>query len=161
MQIRPAAASDLPSITRIYNEAIIERIATADLDPRTSEDRVEWFKQFDSRHPIWVGEELGAVVGYGALHTYSPREGYRFAVENAVYVAASERGRGFGRAMLEHVLAQATAIGFHYMLARVFTHNVPSIRLHASLGFRELGVQHEVVQMDGRWFDVTLMDRKL
>ena len=159
--IRSAALADLPGITRIYNEAIAERIATADLEPRTREDRAEWFKQFDDRHPIWVGESEGALVCYGALHRYSPREGYRLAVENAVYVSAAARGRGYGRMMLEHVLSEATSLGFHYMLARIFAHNAASLKLHEKLGFKHLGLQSQVVNMDGRWYDVALMDRLL
>ena len=159
--IRQAEQADLPEITRIYNEAIVQRIATADLQPRTLEDRAEWFKQFDAHRPIWVGERDGGIQCYGALHQYSPREGYRLAVENAVYVATSARGRGYGRLMLEHVLAQATVLGFHYMLARIFAHNDASLRLHEKLGFKHLGLQREVVFMDDRWYDVALMDRLL
>ena len=161
LRIRPATTSDLAAITQIYNEAIGERIATADLEPRTAADRAEWFKQFDTRHPIWVGEAEGKVRGYCALYTYSPREGYRLAVENAVYVATSARGLGYGRLLLAHVVEEATRLGFHYMLARIFAHNGPSLKLHERLGFGRLGLQREIVFMDGGYHDVVLMDRLL
>lgn len=156
--IRRAKVSDLAEITRIYNEAIVERIATADIEARSLEDRAEWFKQFDEQHPIWVGERGGRVACFGNLFSYSPKHGYRFATENSVYVSADARGQGYGRAMLKHVLEEARRLGKRYILARIFTHNEASLKLHAELGFRELGRQRGIVEMDGRWYDVTLMD---
>jgi phosphinothricin acetyltransferase len=158
LSIRLALSSDVPELARIYNEAVVERIATADIEPRSLEERAQWFKQFDARNPIWVGEENGRVACYGALFSYSPKEGYRFATENSLYVSRDARGRGHGRAMLKHLIDEATRIGFRYVLARIFTHNETSIKLHAELGFRHLGLQKRIVEMDGRWYDVTLMD---
>src|SRR4051812_3266725 len=96
MPIRPATPKDIPAITRIYNQSILERIATADMEPKTEADRAEWMKQFNPRFPLWVAEEAGRVLSYGGLSQYSPREGYRFAAENFVYVAADARGSGHG-----------------------------------------------------------------
>lgn len=166
--IRRARPGDVPAIAAIYNESVGERTATADTQPRSLEDRQEWFRQFDDRHPIWVGVDRegdegsdGRVVSYGCLFDYSPKDGYRFATEHSVYVAASVRGRGLGAAMLDHVLAEAARLGFKYILARIFTHNDASVGLHAARGFKELGIQRRIVEMDGRWYDVTLMDRQL
>jgi phosphinothricin acetyltransferase len=161
LAIRRAAPSDLPAITRIYNEAVAERIATADTVERTLEERAAWFEQFDDRYPIWVGESSGETVAFGALFKYSPRDGYRFAAENSVYIARSARGQGHGRTMLEHLIVEARRIGLKYVLARIFTHNDVSLKLHAELGFRHLGLQKDIVEMDGRWYDVTLMDLHL
>jgi L-amino acid N-acyltransferase YncA len=157
--IRPAVFDDVPAILRIYNQSIVERIATADTEPRTLEDRQQWFEQFDSRYPLWVGVQDGQVVSYGNLLSYSPKDGYRHATENSVYVAQEARGRGLGRAMLEHLLIEAKRLEFHYMIARIFSHNEISIHLHTRLGFRELGLQKKIVRMDEKWFDVLLMDR--
>jgi L-amino acid N-acyltransferase YncA len=159
MKIRRATQADLPSITRIYNEGIATRMATADSEPRTLEERTEWFRQFDDRFPIWVGlGEDGSVVCYGNLHRWNPREGYRFTAENSVYVAESARGLGLGRVMLEHVVAEARRIGLHYLMARIFSNNAASVRLHERCGFKVLAVQREVIHLDGVWRDVTLMD---
>jgi phosphinothricin acetyltransferase len=164
LAIRRATPGDLPEIMRIYNEALVERIATADMQERTLEERTEWFRQFDDRYPIWVGtspEQGQRVLAYGVLYKYSPREGYRFAAENGVYISRDARGKGYGRAMLEHVISEAKRIGFKYILAKIFAHNEASIRLHAALGFKELGLQKQIVEMDGRWYDVLLMDLRL
>ncbi len=159
--IRPAHAGDLPAITRIYNQSVEERASTADTQARSLEERALWFAQFDDRYPIWVYEEKGQVLGYACLFKYSPKDGYRFATEHSVYIAREARGRGFGRLLLGDVLKQAESLGFEYILARIFSHNAASIRLHESAGFALLGRQKRIVQMDGNWYDVTLMDRRL
>jgi L-amino acid N-acyltransferase YncA len=63
--IRDAGVADLPRIVAIYNEAIPGRLATADTEPVTVEVRREWFQAHTpGRHPIWVGEDRGSVVGH-------------------------------------------------------------------------------------------------
>jgi L-amino acid N-acyltransferase len=161
LAIRRAAETDVPELARIYNQALVERNATADMEPRTLEDRKQWFEKFSDRHPLWVGEEEGRVVCYGGLTPYSSREGYRFAAENTVYVAQEARGRGNGKTMLVHLISEARKLGLHYILARIFSHNEASLWLHAELGFKKLGIQRKIVEMDGRWYDVTLMDINL
>lgn len=161
MRIRPAKAWDVPAITRIYNEAVAERIATSDTKAKSLADQRKWFKQFDARHPIFVGEEEGLVVAYGCLFAYSPKDGYRFARENSVYVAGAARGRGWGGRMLAHLVARAKAAGLRYLWARIFSHNKASLRLHAALGFKKVGLQRKVTFMDRRWYDVVLLDKHL
>ena len=40
------------------------------------------------------------VVGFGSLSLFNKREGYRFTVENTVYVHPEHHRRGIGRALL-------------------------------------------------------------
>ena len=163
LRIRPAALTDIPAITRIYNQGVATRMATADTEFKSEADRAEWFSHFDESFPIWVGEDPadGQVQCYGNLHRWSPRLGYRFTAENSVYVAEAARGRGYGGQMLAHVVSEARRLGLHYLLARIFSENEASLRLHRTQGFSVLGIQREVIHLDGRWRDVTLMDLKL
>ena len=57
--IRTAAFSDLPEIVAIYNEAVEQRFATADLEPVTVEQRRTWFQEHDPASlPIYVAEHV-------------------------------------------------------------------------------------------------------
>ena len=63
--IRTATIDDLPSIVAIYNEAVEQRFATADLEPVTVEQRSAWFHDHDSASlPIYVAERDGAMAGW-------------------------------------------------------------------------------------------------
>ena len=63
--IRLATSDDLPEIVSIYNEAVERRFATADLDPVTIDQRIEWFHNHDpSMFPIYVFDEHRSVRGW-------------------------------------------------------------------------------------------------
>jgi len=157
LKIRKATIKDLPRIRAIYNEAILERTATCDEKKRSLAERRRWFKQFNSRYPIFVlcvGEE---VAGYGCLFRYSPKSGYRFAVENSLYIDGRFRGRGFGKKILRHLISAARTRGFRYIEARVFAHNPVSLKLHRKHGFKLIGVQERIANLDGKWFSNTIL----
>ena len=102
MNIRPATFDDLPGILEIYNDAVLNTTATYDCAPRTLEHRVAWFEEHErQRLPVFVAvDAAGRVLGWSSLSRYHDRRGYQFTVENSVYVAAAERGRGVGKLLL-------------------------------------------------------------
>ena len=92
----------------------------------------------------------------------SPRSGYRFSAEDSVYVAHDRCGQGFGRLLLQALIDDCTALGRTQMAAVIGdSGNAASIRLHASLGFRHVGVLREMGFKHGRWLDVVFMQRAL
>jgi len=52
INIRAALNADLPGITAIYNEAILETVATFDAEPKTREEQDAWFAQHGEKNPI-------------------------------------------------------------------------------------------------------------
>jgi L-amino acid N-acyltransferase len=62
--IRPADLADVTAITNIYDEAILTTTASFDTETKTVEDRTEWFKAHDGRHPILVAVADDKVVGW-------------------------------------------------------------------------------------------------
>ena len=163
--IRRATPADIPALRTIYNEAVAERIATADLEPKSLEERRAWFAQFSDAFPLFVLERASgaaaAVLAYGGIAPYSTRDGYRHTGEILVYVAGAARSQGLGRRVLEHVLAAAPAAGIRYLHARIFAHNEPSLKLHRALGFRDAGRLTRAACLDfaaGNWVDVVLLE---
>lgn len=59
MRVRDAEIADLTRITEIYNQAIVETVATFDLETFEPEQRREWFAQFGPSRPILVCETAG------------------------------------------------------------------------------------------------------
>src|SRR5262245_46205281 len=63
-RVRQATPVDAESITRIYNEGIVDRVGTFETRERTPEDVKTWF---DGRHPIVVVETgAGRVVAFAS-----------------------------------------------------------------------------------------------
>ncbi|HZT43568.1 MAG TPA: GNAT family N-acetyltransferase [Chthonomonadaceae bacterium] len=163
MVIRPATRDDLPGILAIYNDAVLNTTATADYEPHTLEKRARWFDDHARTNlPIFVaGDTAGRVVGWSSLSAYHGRVGYRFSVENSVYVAADLRGRGIGKLLLPPLIEAGQQLGLHVIIASIDSSNEASLRLHASCGFEYAGRLREVFCKFGRWLDVITMQRLL
>ena len=74
MIIRDAIQNDLPAIIRIYNDAIATRMATAQLEPVTVEERRDWLSRHSpDRHPFWVLEMNRQIAGWLTLRPFLPR----------------------------------------------------------------------------------------
>jgi phosphinothricin acetyltransferase len=163
MQVRPATRTDLPSILAIYNEAVLNTTASYDYEPRTLEHRIAWFETHEAqRLPVFVAVDAEArVAGWSSLSWYHDRKGYRFTVENSVYVAAPLRGRGVGTLLLPPLIESAQALGLCAIIAAIDAENTASIRLHARFGFVQVGHFKQVGFKFGRWLDVIYMEKLL
>lgn len=160
--IRDARPADVPAITTIYNQGIEDRQATLETETRTPEERAAWLAAHDERHPVLVAEDAaGRVVAWGSLNPFNPRPAYRHVVDFSIYVARDQRSKGFGDVMLKALEARATALGYHKLVLAALATNQQSRRLNDRNGFRLVGVYHEQGMLDGRWVDVTIMEKLL
>ena len=58
---RDAAKEDLTLIVEIYNQVVVTRESSCDLEPIAVSAREQWFaKHGGSRRPIWVAEDRDA-----------------------------------------------------------------------------------------------------
>jgi len=148
--IRIALLRDLPEIVSIYNEAVEDRFATADLSPVTVEERAEWFREHDpSTFPIYVFEE-GQVEGWCSLSAYRRgREALSGTAEVSYYVRRTARGRGVGSSLVRHAVAEAPRLGKRVLFGIVLERNAASTRLLERCGFALWGRLPEVALIDG------------
>jgi L-amino acid N-acyltransferase len=160
IRIRPALRRDCPEILEIYNEAVLNTTASYDYEPRTLEHRVTWFDDHEERGlPIFVAvNQPGRVVGWSALNRYHDRKGYRFTVENSIYIAPDYRGQGIGAKLLAPLVESMRKLGLHAIIAVIDGENEASIRLHRRFGFEQVGRFREVGYKFNRWLDVVYME---
>mgnify|MGYP001795195211 FL=1 len=161
--IRPADAQDLAAVQAIYADAVLHGTASFEVDPP---DLAEMTRRWDAvcaaNLPYVVADRDGQIAGYAYAARYRPRPAYRFTVECSVYVDPGFFGHGLGSALLAEVIAGAGAAGYRQMLAVIGDGgNIASRRLHASLGFREVGTFEAVGFKHGQWLDTVLMQRAL
>ena len=161
--IRPAAASDLAAITRIYADAVRHGTASFEIDPPDQDEMMRRFAELaGGGFPYLVAQQAGTVVGYAYAGPYRTRPAYRFTVEDSIYLAATARRRGIGRALLDRLIQDAQAHGFRQMIAVIGDSDQPaSIALHAAAGFRRIGTLAAVGFKLDRWLDCVLMQRAL
>ncbi len=157
MTIRAATAADLPAINAIYNRAVEVSTASFDLSPFSTDRRRDWFEAHGSRYPVLVADEKGVVAGYADLHPFIRKEGCAHVAEVSVYVREDCRGRGVGKALLKHLVAEGRSVGLTNLLAFCADGNEVSVRLHESLGFRRVGELEDIGHKFGGSIGVTLL----
>jgi L-amino acid N-acyltransferase YncA len=161
--VTDARPAHIPVIHRIYAHWVLHGLASfEEVPPDAAEMDRRRLSVQELKLPYLVAEHDGDVLGFAYAGPYRPRSGYRFTVEDSVYVAPGAHGKGIGRRLLSEVVARAEALGRLQMLAIIGdSGNAPSIGLHAALGFRQIGTMRSVGFKFGRWVDTVIMQRAL
>src|SRR5947209_19039364 len=163
LEIRRAAAADLPLISEIYEHAVRYGTATFELIPPDLDEMTRRFDVLmDGGYPYLVAALEGRVVGYAYAGPYRPRPAYRFTVENSVYLQPAIHRRGIGLKLLQRLIAECEARGYRQMIAVIGdSANAGSIGVHTRTGFRMIGTHPDVGLKFGRWLDTVMMQRAL
>lgn len=150
--VRAATPADIPDITAIYGRFVATSTATF---------LRRWRAVRDRDLPYLVAELEGYIVGFCYASQFRPREGYRHTVEDSIYVRPDCIGHGVGKALLSELITECQDKGCHSMVACICGENPKSVRLHASLGFKEVGLLPEAGQKFGEWLRLLIMQRVL
>lgn len=152
MIIRYALIDDLKDIVAIYNQAIQRKNATADLKPIDTNSRLKWFEEHtQDKHPIFVCEINGQVIGWISLSPYRPgREALRFTAEVSYYIHSDFQGKGIGSQLLGFVIKECPKYQIKNLFAIILEHNVSSIKLVEGFSFEKWGLLPNVADFDGK-----------
>ena len=159
ISLRHAEESDLPAMLEIYNEIIVNTTAVWHDEPHTLEMRKTWFAQRKEQgFPVFVAVEEGELLGFSSIGPFRPWPGYRFTVENSVYVAADCRGKGVANVLMPPLITAAKELKLHAIVAGIEASNESSIKLHNKFGFTEVAHFKEVGFKFGRWMDLKFLE---
>jgi phosphinothricin acetyltransferase len=129
----------------------------------TFETEVPEWEKWDKNHLCdcrFAARAKDKVIGFAALTAVSKRQIYSGVAEVSLYVAASARGIGAGKALLRALIDESERSGIWTLQGGIFPENTVSIALHKACGFKEVGRRERIGQMDGVWRDVILMERR-
>ena len=147
---------DWLAVREIYREGIATGNATF-------ETELPGWEKWDSGHRKdcrLIAQRGEQILGWAALSPVSVRQVYAGVAEVSVYVAASARGSGVGKSLLQALIAESESQGIWTLQAGVFPENVGSIVLHKSCGFRKVGTRQRVGKLCEVWRDVQLLERR-
>jgi L-amino acid N-acyltransferase YncA len=149
--IRTATGNDLETIVAIYNQAVLTKMATADLEPVETNSRLPWFQEHDpKKYPIFVAEIDGKVAGWISLSPYRPgRAALRFTAEVSYYIHTDYQGRGIGTKLLDYAIRESPKYPFKTLFAIILEHNTASIKLVRKFHFAKWGHLPGVADFDG------------
>lgn len=159
--IRLATEDDADAIAAIYAPVVLETPVSFELVPPDADEMRRRMREILKVGPYLVREDEGRVVGYAYAGSFRARPAYRFTVETSIYVHADARGRGVGRSLYGVLLPCLVAQGFRRAIAGVTLPNAASVGLHESVGFRPVGVFHDVGFKFGTWHDVGFWEMQL
>jgi L-amino acid N-acyltransferase YncA len=138
LSIIPATAAHFEQIIPIFREIMREGVSYTYRNEEMDDAAIIQY---------WTGEGTfghvalieGKVAGVYALRPIRPGRGSH--IGNASYIVhADYRGRGVARALGEHSIATATALGFRGIQFHfVVSTNIPAVNLWKSLGFTIIG----------------------
>jgi L-amino acid N-acyltransferase len=168
ISLRQATAADLPALLEIYNEIILNTTAVYQYEPQTLDMRRAWYEdKVKAGYPVFVAEDDqngssgpdgSRIVGFSSFGPFRAWAAYQFTVENSVYVAADQRGKGIGRLLLDPLIKSARERGMHAIVAGIDATNEVSRKLHQSFGFTEVARFREVGYKFERWLDLTFLE---
>ncbi len=160
--VRNATEEDLPAMLEIYNEIILNTLAVWHEEAHTLAMRKEWFAlKKEQGFPVLVAESQGVILGFATIATFRPWSGFRFTVENSVYVRPENRGQGVAKLLLPALIDAAKQLNIHAIVAGIEATNDISIALHEKFGFIEVAHFKEVGFKFGRWMDLKFMQLTL
>ena len=157
--IRTATEADIPALLEIYNDIIINTTAVWHEEPHTLTMRQEWFAlKKEQGFPVFAAVENDVVIGFSTIGPFRPWFGYRYTVENSVYVATGSRGKGVAKLLLPPLIEAAKHLGLHAIVAGIEASNEASIALHNKFGFVEVAHFKEVGFKFDRWMDLKFLE---
>lgn len=161
--VRDANASDMATVHAIYAHHVTHGFGTFDEAPPSLADyEAKWRDVVDAGLAWLVAVDGRDIVGFAYASPFRPRSGYRYTVEDSVYVRDDRRGRGVGAALLSPLIGRCEAAGARQVVAVIGdSRNAGSITLHAKAGFALAGTLKSVGFKLGRWVDVVFMQRPL
>lgn len=158
--LRKAIYGDLKRINEIYNWAVLNTVATFDLEERSFESAEKWFNiHQDPYYPVYVIEAQGEVRGWGSISPFHPRPAYKKSGEFSIYIDPDWTGKSMGDALLKYICQEAAVLGYHTLLGLITASNEKSLSLARKHHFIETGRYKEVGMKFGQYLDVIVVQR--
>jgi len=160
--IRVATAADGPAFAAIYRPAVAGSPISFEIEPPDGDEMARRVENIGARYP-WLAfdDDDGITRGYAYGSPHRARPAYQWSAEVSAYVHEDARRRGVARALYTSLFAALRLLGYRNVYAGITLPNAASVGLHESLGFRSVGVFHDVGYKLGRWHDVGWWERPL
>lgn len=145
--IRLATADDLIDINNIYNQAIDNKNATADLEHITLDSRKKWFDEHQNpKYPVFVYVIESKVVGWLSVSPYRKgRKALDLTVEVSYYVDNSYHRKGIGTQLMQFIIENRQIFGFKHIICILLEINSASIKLLEKFGFEKWATLPNIV----------------
>lgn len=162
MDIRHAKYNDIEQVVKIYNSAIPDKLATADLTEQSVYEKMDWFcKHSEHKYPLLVAEANKQIIGWASISAFYGRPAYAKTAEISIYILKSHQNKGIATKLLSKLLEKAKQNGFQQILAYVFKHNEASINFFEKCGFIKRAELPQLADMEGFMADLIILQKSI
>jgi L-amino acid N-acyltransferase YncA len=162
MLIRTARPTDAEAITAIYAPIVVNTPISFELEPPNVEEMRQRINNTLKTLPWLVAVNAqDQVMGYVYASKWRERLAYQWSVEVTAYVHENARGQGLASKLYTRLFEILAGLGYVQAFGGITLPNVPSVRLHESLGFVHIGSFKNVGHKMGQWRDVGYWQKNL
>ena len=161
--MRRVAPADLPQVADIFGWYAVNSVATFEDAARSD---ASWSQLATDLAELGLpflvaeAEDDGAIVGYAYAGPWRRKPAYRATVEDSIFIAPGQTGRGVGRLLLTELITACAAAGARQVIAVIADSGAEaSVALHESCGFAQAGRLVDVGYKHGTWISTVLMQR--
>jgi len=159
---RAPREGDLAVLAALRNDVPTQYALLASPRPNTLDDVRAWVVRRGTTRRRSLRWSPTRTTRRSASHRSSRSTSAAATVPSGSRSRPSIRGRGHGRAAIDHVLAAARADGrLDKLVLHVATDNAGAWSLYRTVGFRDVGVHRRHYHGPDGWHDVAVMERFL
>lgn len=159
--VRVATVGDAEAIANIYAPIVEETHLSFETTPPSTDEIAARIRNTLERFPWIVFEDDGAVVGYSYAGVHNDRPAYQWGADVSVYVSANARREGIARRLYQSLFDLLRGQGYYSVYAVIALPNPPSVALHETLGFEQVGIYEQAGYKCGEWHDVGHWERSI
>ena len=161
MTIRSATPADAEAILGIYAPFITDTCISFETKVPTISEFMTRINSLITSYPYFVCESNGKIVGYAYGSKHRERAAYKYSADVSVYVTPEYHRQGIGCMLYTRLLELLRQQGICTAYAGITLPNDKSVGLHKKLGFKEVGIFHNVGYKFDKWLDVLWMEMPL
>ncbi len=152
--IRLATQADVPAMLAIYGPFVEHSYVSFETEVPTASAFWQRAQTVLAEAPWLVCTYEDQVVGYAYASAHRSRQAYQWNRELSVYVKEAWRGKGIARALYSTLIELLKLQGYLNTLIGISLPNETSVRFHEKMGFKPVGIYHNVGFKKGRFCDV-------
>lgn len=165
LQISPARDEDLPDLAALLNHHIVNTTAVALSKPLDGARQQQWFAYHAPQGPYRIltarDGDTGRLLGFVQSSPLVPDKAFGQTAVISFYCASDATSQGIGGALLAELLRHLTAEKLHRAYANTIETNTPAAGLLRKFGFAQTAVYDEVAFKFGRYWNMTVWEKKL
>jgi L-amino acid N-acyltransferase YncA len=160
--VRKANVDDAEQVVAVLNAVIAEGTFTLFDRPFSTEEERNFISSLGPRSALYVAELDSEIAGVQSIDLFSNlANSIRHVATMGTWLRSDVRGRGIGRLLAAESFRFAKNNDYRKIFIHVLADNQRALRFYRSLGFSDIGVARNHVQLAGRFHDEVYLEKLL